>query len=152
MKPRQRLTAATARRVESMKRLVAEMAVRDMTLADVGYWIDMSPSGARKYIYDLVGAGLVTQAGLVNPTRYSLGKPSYRLTDDAGAVASFLAEIEMPDGSPIARPSPKQAGVKLAAGRHVHIMGDDVHYAVRLSKSVPVRDSLVAALFGPGAA
>jgi hypothetical protein len=35
-------------------------------------------------------------------------------------------------------------------GRHVHIMADDVHIAVRVEPARVRRDPLVAALFGPG--
>lgn len=149
MIPRQRLTAATARRVEQMKALLAELAKTDMTLIDMSATIGCSPSGTRKYMLELMRAKLLVVHAIIEPNRFSHGKPLYRLVGDAAQVAAFVAGIELPPGSAVARPSPKQAARQLEPGRHLHIMGDDVHYAVRLNRSEVIRDWAVAAIFGP---
>lgn len=149
---RSRDTCKTRVRLDNIRRLLAELAMRELLADDICDLLKYSPSGARKYIRDLREAGVLELSRYVDGTATYLGKALYRLTPDAERVRMFLAEL----GHPLqgGTPRPKSSATRIpqavsSGGRHFHILADDTHYAVRLSSAPAVRDPLVAALFGP---
>ena len=149
---RVRSTAATGRRNASLRRLVAEFSLREMTVPDVANFLDFSTSGARKYIRDLREAGVIELARYIEGTATYLGKAVYQISPDPERVKAFLAAICQPKREGAA-PRKERPGLReqsmAGTGRHFHILADDTHYAIRVNRSPVARDPLVAALFGP---
>lgn len=137
---RARATQATARRAENMRLLIAAFKQkRRLTFCDVMDELGMTNSGAWKYLRELRDAEAVTET---EPRQYEIGSPL--------CVAAFERALEPP--KPHAPPkTPQRKGrrsISLASGVFIHIMGDDGNNP-RRTNVVPVRDPLVAALFGP---
>ncbi len=150
MTARTRTTSATQRRTDNMRLLIVELGTREMLADDFCFFLKFSPSGARKYIRDLREAGVIELARYIEGTATYLGKAVYQITPVQLHIDAFLAEIAQPhrDAAPrrASTGSPHTAG----PGRHFHIMGDDVRYAIRVSRVKIARDPIVAALFGTG--
>lgn len=133
----------TAARIENLRRLVAELLVRSMRRDEVGDFLQMGPSGVRKYIKEL--------GERVSIVRTPDG-PVYFIAMTAAQAQAYLEQLA---AVPVSRPTgrPKQLAERvLAPGRHIHMMMDDSHYAVRLHSAPAARDPLVAAFFGQRAA
>lgn len=144
---RTRCTSMTEQRTANLKSLVAELAIREMQVDDICTHLKMSPSGARKYIADLRAAGVMVLARHADATATYAGKAAYRLVSDPLLVSEFLAQIEQHKHQPRI-PAPPARVLPVVPGRHLHIMADDTHYAVRINRQPAIRDPLVAALFG----
>jgi len=133
----------TAARLDNLRRLVAELMVRSMRRDEVGDFLQMGPSGVRKYIIDL--------GNRVSIVRTADG-PVYFIAMTPEQTQAYLQQLaKTPVSRPVGRP---KKGATLSAagpGRLIHIMEDDSHYSVRLHSAPPARDPLVAALFGPRA-
>lgn len=148
MTPRTRNTQLTRRRLDAMRGLVGEFGVRQMDAADICDFLQFSPSGARKYIRDLREARVIEIARYIDGTEKYLGRPLYKLTADQVILAAFMAQLNSELPAAPRSHAPKQPK-ELGAGCRLHIMVDDKHYPVRVSRAPAVRDSLVTALFGP---
>jgi DNA-binding transcriptional ArsR family regulator len=148
MTPRIRHTVATQRRLDNMRMLVEALGQREMLADEICDLLKFSPSGARKYIRDLREDGVIELARYVDGTATYLGLAVYTLTPDPERVRAFLAGLGQPQQ--LAPPSRGRLNRFAAAGpgRHFHIIADDTHYAVRVSRVQVFRDPLVAALFG----
>lgn len=151
MMPRIRHTVATQRRLDNMRLLVEALGQREMLADEICDLLKFSPSGARKYIRDLREAGVAELARYVDGTATYIGMAVYTITPDAERVRTFLAGLAQPRA-----PAPLSRGrlnrfAAAGAGRHFHIIDDDTHYAVRVSRVQVFRDPLVVALFGPAA-
>jgi len=129
----------TAARIDNLRRLIAELAVRSMRRDEVGDFLQMGPSGVRKYIADL--------GSRVSIVRTAEG-PAYFLALTPLQVRAYLQQLA---AAPVSRPTgrPKKIADRvLAPGGLIHIMKDDAHYSVRLHSAPPARDPLVEAFFG----
>lgn len=133
----------TAARIENLRRLVAELLVRSMRRDEVGDFLEMGPSGVRKYIKEL--------GDRVSVVRMPDG-PVYFIAMTPAQAQAYLAQLAAaPVSRPTGRPKPI-AERALDSSRHIHIMKDDSHYSVRLHSAPAARDPLVAAFFGQRAA
>lgn len=143
---RHRNTVATERRIDNFRRLLAELGSREMYFNEIMSLLQFSNSGTRKYITEL------REAHVIVFVRCDKGYPfvqrsTYRLSPNKEAVDAFLAIIHKPN----CERYKKKVRDDLADGnkRTVHVMEDDAHFAVRLSKVTVRRDPLVEFLFGP---
>jgi len=134
----------TAARIDNLRRLVAALLVGPLSREAIGNILEMGPSGVRKYLADL--------GERVTNVRGADGLMCYLAITPEQAQA-YLAQLAT---APVSRPTgmpkrPKDIAT-IGPGRHVHIMADDAHYAVRLHTAPAARDPLVAAFFGQRAA
>lgn len=139
----------SARRFENMRRLVAELSVRDMCADEVAELLGFTLSGARKYLRPLLAAGIIELDRYVGGTAAAVGKAVYRLARDPEPVRGFMSALAQPRGkgkkAPPDLPSPSRAPRN---GRLFHIMQDDGDCLIRVSRAPVRRDPLVEALFG----
>ena len=161
-----RVTSSTRLRADNMLKTVQQFKENSsLDNTDLQTILHYSSSGTRKYIADLLRAGVIkveftgsTSAG--DRSRYSL-------VDDKDRVARFeeelKAHIQTPSG---AKAKCAEQGLALPAvkvrpsiqqrfpDRHIHLASDDMATGVRLNKNEGEgkRDNLVAALFGPARA
>ncbi|TQK10215.1 ArsR family transcriptional regulator [Herbaspirillum sp. SJZ107] len=139
----------TVARLASLRKLVNALTVREMTRAEIAKLLGIGESAARTYIADLREhlTILHCEAAVTWPLKPGV----YRLTADPEAIAACLKSL---GGVTAVRPV-RASSMEIAARdprRHFHILGDDEHYAVRVSRAAPARDPMVAALFGAGPA
>jgi hypothetical protein len=139
----------TAARVENLRNLVNALLAGDMLRDEIGELLQVGPSGVRKYLADL--GEKVTVARYVDGTPTFIGFPVYRLAISAENAQAWLASMAA-EAPARATPGPKSAQSIAARdpSRHFHILEDDTHYAVRVSRNAPKRDFLVTAFFGAG--
>jgi predicted transcriptional regulator len=140
----------TAERIERIRRLITELQDRDMRREDIADLLEMGPSGVRKYIADLRESGVMEIARYADGTATFLGYAEYRLALGADETREYLANLA---AAPTSGRKEKVPEFTLAArdpSRRFHILADDTHYAIRVSRAPIVRDPLVAALFGTG--
>lgn len=130
----------TVARMENLRRLAAELAVRSMRRDEIGDFLQMGPSGVRKYLADL--------ADRVSTVQTADGQVFF-LAMTPEHLQSYLNQLA---AAPVVRERrPARTSLALAArdpARHIHVMQDDVHYSVRLHSAPVARDPLVAAFFG----
>lgn len=128
----------------NIRRIIDALRIEPMMRHQLRALLAMSPSGARKYIKSLKVAGIMEISRYVGGNNYYLGEPEYVLSEDADLVARFLVDLDT-------APTSSRAGTKVkqdldathrAAGRHFHILSDDEHYPVRVSKAPPAPDPL----------
>lgn len=139
----------TAARIEKLRNLVTALLAGAMTRDEIGEVLLVGPSGVRKYLADLSGKVGVTR--YVDGTEASQGLPVYGLTITAAEAQDYLAGLAI--GAPTRAVTEPKSVVTIAArdpSRHFHILEDDVHYSVRVSRTPVQRDVLVAAFFGAG--
>jgi DNA-binding transcriptional ArsR family regulator len=151
MTPRIRHTVATQRRLDNLRLLVEALGQREMLADEICDLLKFSPSGARKYIRDLREDGVIELARYVDGTATYIGLAVYTLTPDQERVRAFLAGLDQPRAPAPPNAKHRDRFAAAGAGRHFHIIADDTHYAVRVSRVQVFRDPLVAALFGPAA-
>jgi len=136
----------TAARAANLRKLVEALTVREMPRGEIAKLLGIGESAARTYIADLREhlTILHCEAAVTWPLKPGV----YRLTASPEAIAACLESL---GGVTAARPA-RSSSMEIAARdprRHFHILGDDEHYAVRVSRAAPARDPMVAALFGP---
>ena len=130
----------TAARLDNLRRLVAALLVGPLSREAIGNLLEMGPSGVRKYLNDL-GERITTARGDDGLMCYLAITPEQ--------AHAYLAQLA---AAPVSRPTglpkrPKDVAT-IGAGRHIHVMQDDMHFAVRLHSAPAARDPLVAAFFG----
>lgn len=137
----------------NIRRIIDALGIEPMMRDQVRALLAMSPSGARKYIKTLNVAGVMEINRYVGGTNYYLGEPEYVLSEDADLVARFLVELDTTPSRSYPGSKHKQHldAAHHATGRHFHIMSDDEHYPVRVSKEPPAADPLAlpAPFFAP---
>lgn len=147
---RVRNTTATRRRNEQMRKLVAEYHIREMSSEEVAEFLKFSPSGARKYVNDLLKRHIIEvkrTEGTVG--KKSLGHSIYGLAENSEElVKELLEELEAGPISNMKYVKPKQVPT-VDHTRHLHIMRDDMTFHSKVEPIIVQRDPLVAALFGP---
>lgn len=145
------LRASSARRIEQLRALVAELMMRDIGYVGVATLLKCSQSAARIYVQELRNAGIITASPIRQPPD-CVDKFAYRLHSDPQQVRAFLATLSQPQRCNIS--SPRKGGHTDEASSNVrrfHIMQDDANISLRVSDAPAQRDPLVAALFGaPG--
>lgn len=137
----------TAMRTERLLALIAAFQTRHLMREDIGEILKVGPSGVRKYIKDL-GAAIEIER-YVDGTAKFIGFPVFRLAMTAEEAKAYVAGLASDQTVLPGRPS--ASALNIAAkdpSRHFHILADDTHYAVRLSRTPAMRDPLVAAFFG----
>ena len=134
----------TAARLAKLRTLITTLQERQLRRDEIGHLLQVGPSGVRKYLVDL--------RDLVEVIRVA-GEAVCRLVAAAEKVQAFLAGLgAAAPGRPV---TPSLTPESIAARdprRHFHILADDEHYAIRVSRAAPARDPMVAALFGTGSA
>lgn len=142
-----RNTMATRRRIDNIRLIIATLPTREMDSDDICALLKFSPSGARKYIGELLAHSIIEVARYLDATATYPGRPAYRLAPNQVAINEFLARLEKNTVSARPDPGPKPLFPQVP-GRNFHIMGDDAHFAVRIHRAPAFRDPLVVALFG----
>jgi len=141
----------TAARLERMRTLVSVLMVRALRRDDIADMLKLSPSGVRKYVAELGARIMIARFEDGTPTW--LGTPVYCLAISIEQAQAYLLQL---GGTPRVRPAKGQRSAMSSAAndpsRHIHVMVDDAHYAVRLHTAPAARDPLVAAFFGQRAA
>lgn len=137
----------TAARLERMRILVSTLMVRALRRDEIADMLELSPSGVRKYVAEL--GSRITIARFEDQTPTSRGTPVYCLAISIELAQAYLLQL---GGMPRARAAKGQKTAMTSAAndpsRHIHILADDAHYAVRLHTAPASRDPLVAAFFG----
>ncbi len=148
------LPIRSQQRITMMSSLIAELGQRDVTIQQAADFLHMSHAGGKNYMRDLRVAGLIS---IVGETAGVVGQPApiYRLTTDQAKIDKYLADLRAfrlpkrqtrPDGSLLAQALKDPT-------RHVHLLRDDAAgFKPVMHRITPVRDSLVAALFGAAGA
>jgi hypothetical protein len=142
--PASTLRPSSARRLDNMRALVAEFAARDIGYAGVALLLACSLTTARKYIAELLDAGLVfpLSASQRRPGA-GIDRTLYRRTADPLAVHRFLATLAGPSApADIAAPRTRPDAARI----HRTWLAADV--SLRAGHAPARRDPLVAALFG----
>ena len=150
---RVRNTTETRLRNENFKKLIYEFSKKDLTLLDICGILNFSLTGSRRYLRDLNAAGLIENNNANGKFVMSVNM-QYSITKDQVTIEEFIKIIDQPCPENIAHNKEnlfekKRAKMELD-GRHLHIMEDDVEFAVRVNKVTVRRDQLVAALFCDG--
>ena len=135
----------TAERMEKIRKLITALQEEGYLMRDeIGPMLGLGPSGVRKYLADLRGQ---VEAS------WDRGHITVRLTMSSSQTGAFLKRLA---ATAPARPTGiSMTPARIAAaepGRHFHILADDTHYAIHVSRAPVARDPMVAALFGAGPA
>lgn len=146
-----RNTLATRRRIANIRLIIDTLPAREMDIDDICALLQFSPSGARKYISELLAGSVIEIARYLDATATYSGRPAYRLAPDQVTINEYLARLEKNMAAPQREPVAKSMFPQVP-GRNFHIMDDDTHFAVRIHRAPVMRDPLVAALFGAPAA
>lgn len=139
---RVRNTTATRLRTDNLKRLIAELRVRNMLAAEIASFFCFSLSGAQKYIRDLRDALVIEPDRRADGTATCPGKPVYRLSPDTEHVQQFVLNLDQPIKRTPSQLSPRSK-VEIASrdpNRHFHIIRDDIQYPVRVSRAAVAPD------------
>jgi len=134
----------TAARIEKLRKLIEILQAGQRRASDVCDMLKVGPTCVRRYVADLGGLVKLVRAG---------EESVYCLVAAAEKVQAFLAGL-VAKAAPRPVP-PLHTPASIAARdphRHFHILDDDEHYAVRVSRAPAKRDPYVAALFGPAPA
>jgi len=135
----------TAARVEKLRILINALLASQMERDAIGEMLQVGPSGVRKYVAEL-GAMVARQ---VDVTAALESVTVYRLTITEAEAQAYLDGLT---SNTCARAVVEPKSSLLAAARdpsrHFHIMRDDAHFSVRVSRTPPMRDPMVAAFFG----
>jgi hypothetical protein len=135
--------ARTAERLEKIRTLITALQAGPMSRDEIGDLLEMGPSGVRKYLADLASRVKQVPAG---------AETMIRLAMSVDQVDAYLAELAtQAPARPVTASRTPQAIAARDPRRHFHILEDDEHYAIRVSRAKPARDPLVAAFFGAGA-
>jgi hypothetical protein len=141
----------TAARLARLQILIGAFLNGEMTRGDMADLLQLSLSGIRPYIKDL--RHVITVDRWIDPTTYSPGDPVYRLAVSAVEATAYMATLgDAPAALPVRTVRSEMGKAQRDPGRHFHILADDAHYAIRISRAAPSRDPMVAALFGAGPA
>lgn len=141
----------TTRRIERIRSLVTTLLTRELARDEVATLLEVTPSGARKYVGDLREAGVIQLARYADGTDTALGHPVYTLAMTAEQAQAYLAGLA--ESAPPRAAKLSKSAFSVASrdpGRHFHIMADDAPFSIRISRVPPMRDPLVAAFFGAG--
>lgn len=139
----------------NIRRIIESLRVAPMMRFEVRELLAMSPSGARKYIRELLGAGVIEYSRFVGGRPGYLGEPEFVLSEDVDRVVDFLSVLDAAPTRTWLNSKDKHhmdaSHRTTGAGRRFHILADDEHYPVRVSKEPPAPDPLAlpAPFFSP---
>lgn len=133
----------TADRVEKIRKLVTALQERSLTSGEIGTLLEVSASSVRNYLAVLQGK---------HTHALDAGRPVFTWILGEDATSAYLAILAATPLRKAAPPRSPLARAKCDPSRHFHILGDDEHIAIRVSRAAPARDWAVAALFGAGPA
>lgn len=132
----------TAARAENIRKLITALMVGQLARDEIGALLQVGPSGVRKYLADLKGKV---------DNLYVEGEQVCRLAIGADEARAYLGSLDVQvPARPVSVANPEIS--KPGPGRHFHILADDTHYAIRVSRAPVSRDWSVTALFGAGPA
>jgi len=140
----------TIQRMERLRTLVAELLLRDLPADELAWVLKLSPSGARKYVGDLTAAGVIALAVPVDGA-VSVVHRVYTLAVTPEQAQVYLASLTTT--APVRAARESKSALRIAGrdpSRRFHIMQDDAPFSIRVSRTPPMRDPLVAAFFGAG--
>lgn len=123
----------TEQRITGMKLLVAELALREMAVADVCQLLKFTSSSANQYFRDLRAAGVAVISRQLPRVGSFSGKTFYRISPDASLVRKYLAELD--------NAAPRIYAPRKSPAR-------DAQAAIPAGRGPAVRDWAVAAIFG----
>jgi len=140
----------TIQRMERLRTLVAELMTRDLPADELAWVLKLSPSGARKYVGDLTAAGVIALATPVGGAGSAAGRV-YTLAVTPEQAQAYMAGLAT--AAPVRAARESKSALSIAGrdpSRRFHIMEDDAPFSIRVSRTPPMRDPLVAAFFGAG--
>lgn len=141
----------TAQRIERIRNVVTALLAGDLVREELTNVLQVSPSGARKFITELREAGVISFARYVDGTATAPGAPVFTLALTAEQARAYLAGLEA--NPPTRSIKPSKSAFSVASrdpSRRFHIMADDAPFSIRVNLTPPMRDPLVAAFFGAG--
>lgn len=143
-----RVTTATKRRVELMRKMIDRFRQGEAMFDELAELIGFSPSGTRGYLKELIDADLVFLDRRINVVARSIGQAVYVLTDNEDLVDAYIASMGIPQ--PERAPKERIAhGLPTDPTRHFHIVQDDSSYPVKVARlNAPAPDPLLAQFFG----
>lgn len=146
-KLRLRISPATQRRDDNVRKIIAAMRERSMLRNDIMDLLGSSPSGTNKYIALLRESGVIELERYVDRTRNSPGQPLYRLNHSPVVVADYLQSIER--GAARVEKHNRPAA-KADQSRHIHRIPDDGGESRNHMPElrIPPPDPVLAAFFG----
>jgi hypothetical protein len=123
--------------MQKLRAVIAQLRTAPMTKDDVSMLLDCSPSGARKYLNDLLAASLV-EVSVIN----HMSCRTYRLVADLDLIDEFLIqEAPLPKRGPSKRATALEKAMQ-DGNRHFHVMQDDTFFGVRLRHAAVAPDPL----------
>jgi hypothetical protein len=132
----------TAARAENIRKLITALMAGQMARDEIGAMLQVGPSGVRKYLADLKGKV---------DKLYIEGEQVCRLAIGPDEARAYLGSLDvLVPARPVSVASSEVSRPGL--GRRFHILADDTHYAIRVSRAPASRDWSVTALFGAGPA
>lgn len=129
------LTGRTKQRVANIRRLIAALGEREMKRGEIYEFLHLSPSGGRKYLFDLKQA--IEIARTIPGAIGRPGHPVYRLASPE-AVKQFLDTL---DANAVPYRAKDKRG-QTPVGRRFHIMQDDVGFAVKVHRLAVAADPM----------
>lgn len=143
---RERWTCAAFGRVMKLKALVLELSARgEMYPEDVSSFLKCSPSCTRKYLKELLAAGLIRERG---PARSDIFARTAYVPPADPMVVQALASWEPRRPERFERQQLRRTRkCVVPVGHHVHLLDDDLPVQ-RSRVGVPRRDPMVEAFFG----
>lgn len=125
----------TLGRIAAMRRLTKLLGKGEMRRDDIAHRMKISQSGCRKYLADLADGAIVVLSRREPTVKFGhVGQPVYKLITTAEKIEQFLKDAV----TVVPEDEPRQ--VKTTPGRHFHIMADDTHYAIRVSRAAVAPD------------
>jgi len=140
----------TVQRLQRLRALVTALLSSDLPGPDLAEVLGLSPAGSRKYVRELSGAGIIALAVPLDGT-VSVVRRVFTLAVTEEQARAYLADLTVT--APIRAAKPSKSAISVAmrdSTRHVHLMKHDVQFSIRLNRTPPMRDPLVAAFFGAG--
>lgn len=143
---------AVQRRAANIRMLLNRFASQEMTRFDIQDALQMSGSGMRKYLNELLSSGLIAVSRTEDvPYRHPRSQVRfieyYALTSDAAKIAAYLLALDRLKWSDVTKPKSKP--VSSDPSRHFHFAGDDISYAHVIPKwKIPEPHDVLAHFFG----
>lgn len=135
----------------NLRRLVQALQQRMMDIDQVQEELHVAVSAARKYLYQLEDAKVITVDHYTEARpRAMKGHAVYALTKDAALLDQFLV---LADANEVPPPTPRRpVPDPEKTGRRFHILRDDQTVNFNTNMRQVSRDWAVAAIFGPAGA
>lgn len=140
----------TIQRIERLRAVVTALLAGDLPGPELAEVLGLSPAGSRKYVRELSGAGIIALAVPLDGA-VSVVRRVFTLAVTQEQARAYLADLTVTAPIRAAKPSKSAMSVAMRdSTRHVHLMKHDVQFSIRLNRTPPMRDPLVAAFFGAG--